>query len=170
MIQDWIAEYQPKTADDYKQALREIMQQLALAGLSRSGFFSKAAFYGGTALRIFYGLDRFSEDLDFSLLQKDENFNLEYYLKFIEDEFLAQGMVVTIKTKHKSVVSAVESAFLKSETFWGELILETSVSGLGIKQNIGLKIKIEVDTKPPLGFETIFILCKMFCAGRSFCW
>lgn len=154
MIQDWIAEYQPKTADDYKQALREIMQQLALAGLSRSGFFSKAAFYGGTALRIFYGLDRFSEDLDFSLLQKDENFNLEYYLKFIEDEFLAQGMVVTIKTKHKSVVSAVESAFLKSETFWGELILETSVSGLGIKQNIGLKIKIEVDTKPPLGFET----------------
>lgn len=154
MIQDWIAEYQPKTADDYKQALREIMQQLTLAGLSRSGFFSKAAFYGGTALRIFYGLDRFSEDLDFSLLQEDENFNLEYYLKFVEDEFLAQGMVVTIKTKHKSVVSAVKSAFLKSETFWGELILETSVPGLGIKQNIGLKIKIEVDTKPPLGFET----------------
>lgn len=154
MIQDWIAEYKPKTADDYKQALREIMQQLALAGLSRGGFFSKAAFYGGTALRIFYGLDRFSEDLDFSLLKEDENFDLEYYLKFIEDEFLAQGMVVTIKTKHKSVVSAIESAFLKSETFWGELILETSVPGLGIKQNIGLKIKIEVDTKPPLGFET----------------
>ncbi|MCO5231233.1 MAG: nucleotidyl transferase AbiEii/AbiGii toxin family protein [Chitinophagales bacterium] len=154
MIQDWIAEYQPKTADDYKQALREIMQQLALAGLSRGGFFSKAAFYGGTALRIFYGLDRFSEDLDFSLLQEDGNFDLEYYLKFIEDDFLAQGMVVTIKTKHKSVTSAIESAFLKSETFWGELILETSVPGLGIKQNIGLKIKIEVDTKPPLGFET----------------
>lgn len=154
MIKDWIAEYQPKTADDYKQALREIMQQLALAGLSRGGFFSKAAFYGGTALRIFYGLNRFSEDLDFSLLQEDENFDLEYYLKFIEDEFLAQGMVVTIKTKHKSVVSAIESAFLKSEIFWGELILETSVPGLGIKQNIGLKIKIEVDTKPPLGFET----------------
>ena len=154
MIQDWIAEYKPKTADDYKQALREIMQQLALAGLSRGGFFSKAAFYGGTALRIFYGLDRFSEDLDFSLLKEDEKFDLEYYLKFIEDEFLAQGMVVTIKTKHKSVVSAIESAFLKSETFWGELILETSVPGLGIKQNIGLKIKIEVDTKPPLGFET----------------
>ena len=154
MIKDWIAEYQPKTADDYKQALREIMQQLALAGLSRGGFFSKAAFYGGTALRIFYGLNRFSEDLDFSLLQEDENFDLEYYLKFIEDEFLAQGMVVTIKTKHKSVVYAIESAFLKSEIFWGELILETSVPGLGIKQNIGLKIKIEVDTKPPLGFET----------------
>ncbi|HBR12574.1 MAG TPA: hypothetical protein DD740_10355 [Chryseobacterium sp.] len=154
MIQDWIADYQPKTADDYKQALREIMQQLALAGLSRGGFFSKAAFYGGTALRIFYGLDRFSEDLDFSLLQEDSTFNLEYYLKFIEDEFLAQGMVVTIKTKHKPNGSDIESAFLKSETFWGELILETSVPGLGIRQNIGLKIKIEVDTKPSLGFKT----------------
>lgn len=154
MIQDWIAEYQPKTADDYKQALREIMQQLTLAGLSRGGFFSKAAFYGGTALRIFYGLNRFSEDLDFSLLQEDESFSLDQYLKSIEDEFLAQGMEVNIKTKHKSVLSAIESAFLKSETFWGELILETSVPGLGIKQNIGLKIKIEVDTKPPLGFET----------------
>ncbi|SER05527.1 Nucleotidyl transferase AbiEii toxin, Type IV TA system [Epilithonimonas lactis] len=87
------------------------------------------------------------------MLQEDEISNLEYYLKFIEDEFLAQGMVVTIKTKHKSVVSAIESAFLKSETFCGELILETSVPGLGIKQNIGLKIKIEVDKKPPLGFE-----------------
>ena len=67
MIKDWIAEYQPKTDKDYQQALREIMQQIALAGLYRGGFFEKAAFYGGTALRIFYGLNRFSEDLDFSL-------------------------------------------------------------------------------------------------------
>lgn len=125
------------------------MQQFALAGLSRGDFFSKESFYGDTTLRIFYGLNRFSEDLDFSLLQEDEHFDLEYYLKFIENEFLAQGMVVTIKIEHKSVVSAIESAFLKSETFWGELNLETSVQGFGIKQNIGLKIKIEVDTKLP---------------------
>ena len=74
------------------------MQQFALAGLSRGGFFSKESFYGDTTLLIFYGLNRFSEDLDFSLLQEDEHFDLEYYLKFIENEFLAQGMVVTIKT------------------------------------------------------------------------
>jgi len=154
MIKDWIAEYQPKTVEDYKHALREIMQQLALAGLYRSDFFNKAAFYGGTALRIFYGLDRFSEDLDFSLLQTDEKFSLDNYRQSIEEEFLAQGMKVNIKTKHKSFESPVESAFLKSETFWGELVLEASVPGLGIKQNVGLKIKIEVDTKPPLGFET----------------
>ena len=76
MIKDWIEEYNPKTAEDYKQALREIMQQLALAGLARGGFFNKSAFYGGTALRIFYGLDRFSEDLGFSLIQKEKDFSL----------------------------------------------------------------------------------------------
>lgn len=154
MIKDWIAEYQPKTDRDYKQALREIMQQITLAGLYRGGFFEKAAFYGGTALRMFYGLNRFSEDLDFSLLQNDENFPLNNYLKAIEDEFTAQGMSVSIKTKVKSVQSNIESAFLKSETLWSELVLETVLPQFGLKETIGLKIKIEVDTKPPLGFET----------------
>lgn len=154
MIKDWIAEYQPKTDRDYKQALREIMQQITLAGLYRGGFFEKAAFYGGTALRIFYGLNRFSEDLDFSLLQSDENFHLDNYLKAIEDEFIAQGMSVSIRTKVKSVQSNVESAFLKSETLWSELVLETILHQFGLKESIGLKIKIEVDTKPPLGFAT----------------
>lgn len=154
MIKDWIAEYQPKTDRDYKQALREIMQQITLAGLYRGGFFEKAAFYGGTALRIFYGLNRFSEDLDFSLLQNDENFHLNNYLKAIEDEFTAQGMSVSIKTKVKSVQSNIESAFLKSETLWSELVLKTILPQFGLKETIGLKIKIEVDTKPPLGFET----------------
>ncbi|MEC5394976.1 nucleotidyl transferase AbiEii/AbiGii toxin family protein [Bergeyella sp. RCAD1439] len=154
MIKDWIENYQPKTAEDYKQALREIMQQLALAGLSRGGFFSKSAFYGGTALRIFYGLNRFSEDLDFSLLQEDGDFNLDDYLKAIEEEFLAQGMQVSVKTKKKSKKSDIESAFLKSETIWSELILDTAIPQWGLRQNVGIKIKIEIDTKPPLGFET----------------
>ena len=154
MIKDWIAEYQPKTDKDYQQALREIMQQIALAGLYRGGFFEKAAFYGGTALRIFYGLNRFSEDLDFSLLQSDENFRLNNYLKVIEDEFIAQGMAVSIKTKEKTVHTNIESAFLKSETLWSELVLESVLPQFGLKQSIGLKIKIEVDTKPPLGFES----------------
>ena len=154
MIKDWIAEYQPKTDKDYQQALREIMQQIALAGLYRGGFFEKAAFYGGTALRIFYGLNRFSEDLDFSLLQSDENFRLNNYLKVIEDEFIAQGMAVSIKTKEKTIHTNIESAFLKSETLWSELVLESVLPQFGLKQSIGLKIKIEVDTKPPLGFET----------------
>lgn len=154
MIKDWLENYQPKTQGDYTQALREIMQQVALAGLYRGGFFEKAAFYGGTALRIFYGLDRFSEDLDFSLLASDESFHLDNYLKAVEEEFKAQGMTVSIKTKVKSKQSDVKSAFLKSETLWRELILETIAPQLGLRNTVGIKIKIEVDTQPPLGFDT----------------
>ncbi len=64
---------------DRKNAMKEIMQEIVLCGLSRAGFFKKAAFYGGTALRIFYGLDRFSEDLDFSLETADPAFDLSAY-------------------------------------------------------------------------------------------
>lgn len=79
MIKEWIAEYNPKNEEEILSALREIMQEITLAGLSRTDFYEKAAFYGGTALRIFYGLDRFSEDLDFSLLESDDSFTLEPY-------------------------------------------------------------------------------------------
>ncbi|MCC6286480.1 MAG: nucleotidyl transferase AbiEii/AbiGii toxin family protein [Chitinophagaceae bacterium] len=154
MIKDWLQNYAPKTQSDYTLALREIMQQITLAGLYRGGFFGKAAFYGGTALRIFYGLQRFSEDLDFSLLLKDEHFHLDDYFKPIEEEFRAQGMTVAIKTKKKTRQSNVESAFLKSETAWSELVLENVVPQAGLRQAAGIKIKIEVDTQPPLGFET----------------
>ena len=97
MIKDWIGEYDPKDTEDVLSALREIMQEVALAGLSRTNFFEKAAFYGGTALRIFYGLDRFSEDLDFSLLEPDPNFSLEPYFGAIVDEFESIGMKVSIR-------------------------------------------------------------------------
>ena len=87
MIKEWIEEYKPQNEEEILSALREIMQEIALAGLSRTNFFEKAAFYGGTALRIFYGLDRYSEDLDFSLLKPDSNFSIEPYFKAILDEF-----------------------------------------------------------------------------------
>lgn len=154
MMKEWIEEYQPKNEEDVLSALREIMQEIALAGLSRTDFFDKAAFYGGTALRIFYRLDRFSEDLDFSLLEADSNFSLEPYFAAIVNEFEAQGLKVSIREKDKKVQSAIESAFLKTETIWKELILEDIVKQTGIKSNRSVKIKIEVDRQPPLGFET----------------
>lgn len=92
MIKEWLESYHPSNKDEAGQALREIMQEIALAGLQRAGFFEKAAFYGGTALRIFYGLDRFSEDLDFSLLNQDPNFSLDKYLSAVTAEFASQGM------------------------------------------------------------------------------
>ena len=126
-------------------ALREVMQEIALAGLYRRGFFGKAAFYGGTCLRIFQQLPRFSEDLDFSLLQSDPEFCLEPYLQGVEEEFAALGIGVEIKVKRKTAPSAIISAFLKPTT----TIVQLAVSGPK-----ALKIKLEVDTDPPLGFNT----------------
>jgi len=154
MIKEWIAEYQPKNEEQTVAALREIMQEVALAGLSRTDFFEKAAFYGGTALRIFYGLDRFSEDLDFSLLKPDPDFSLEPYFSSIVSEFEALGITVSIKEKDKKIRSNVESAFLKSETVWKELVLEDIVKQAGVRSGKHIKIKIEVDRRPPQGFET----------------
>jgi predicted nucleotidyltransferase component of viral defense system len=154
MIKQWLEEYKPANKSEAEQALREIMQEIALAGLQRSGFFEKAAFYGGTALRIMYDLDRFSEDLDFSLLEVDPKFTLEPYLKAIVTEFKASGMDVVVKEKNKTNKNNIDSAFLKSETTWKELILEDIISQAGLDMKPNIKIKLEVDTQPPLGFET----------------
>lgn len=154
MIREWIEKYKPKNKEEATQALREIMQEIALAGLQRGNFFEKAAFYGGTALRIFYNIDRFSEDLDFSLLQRDPDFSLDAYLPFIQREFEALGMQVTIKEKEKTNKTNINSAFLKSDTIWKELLLEGIIPQNNINQQANVKIKIEVDREPPLGFQT----------------
>ncbi|HMH24939.1 MAG TPA: nucleotidyl transferase AbiEii/AbiGii toxin family protein [Puia sp.] len=154
MIKEWLEEYKPKNKEEALQALREIMQEIALAGLQRAGFFEKAAFYGGTALRIFYGLNRFSEDLDFSLLEVNPGFVLDKYLEAVRIEFEAAGMKVSIKEKLKMNKNNIESAFLKSETIWKELVLEHIIPQNGLNQVANIKIKLEVDTEPPLGFET----------------
>jgi len=154
MIKDWLESYKPSNKEEALQALREIMQEIALAGLQRAGFFEKAAFYGGTALRIFYGLNRFSEDLDFSLLEVNPDFSLDKYLDAILGEFKSLGMEVSVREKQKTNKTNIESAFLKSETIWRELILEDVVSDNILEQKANIKIKLEVDTIPPLGFET----------------
>lgn len=154
MIKEWLNEYNPSNKTEAEQALREIMQEIALAGLQRAGLFEKAAFYGGTALRIFYGLDRFSEDLDFSLLKPDAHFSLEPYLEGIITEFNSVGMQVSVKEKIKTNQNNIDSAFLKSDTIWKELILENIIPQEGMNKQPSIKIKLEIDTVPPLGFET----------------
>ncbi len=154
MIKEWIATYKPANEDETLSALREIMQEIALAGLSRTDFFKTAAFYGGTALRIFYGLNRYSEDLVFSLLQKNENFSLAPYFLSIQKEFESLGLKVSLRNKLKTKKTAIESAFLKTETLWEELVLEDIVAQIGIRSNKNIKIKIEVDRNPPQGFNT----------------
>jgi predicted nucleotidyltransferase component of viral defense system len=154
MIKEWIEEYKPQNEEEILSALREIMQEITLAGLSRTDFFEKAAFYGGTALRISYGLDRYSEDLDFSLLKPDSDFSIERYFKAILDEFRSLGLTVSIKEKKKTNQTAIDSAFLKAETIWQEIILEDIIKETGVRSNKTLKIKIEVDRQPSLNFKT----------------
>lgn len=152
-IQSMLQKYAPKSSEDYNHALREILQELVLCGLWRAKFFEHALFYGGTALRILHGLDRFSEDMDFSLLQPKDSFELEPFGKAVTDELSSWGFQTELQIKARNKTSAIRSAFLKSDTTLAMLAIEAPASllnpGQGVRQ---LKIKIEVDTNPPLGF------------------
>ena len=108
--------YDLTTAQDVRNATFEVNQQIILSGLAQGGFFDVAAFYGGTCLRVFHGLQRFSEDMDFSLLVKDERFDFTRYFQPIMDEFALVGRRVEIKKKEKKNFGRVESAFLKDNT------------------------------------------------------
>ena len=140
-----MSRYEIKTNDDYNNGLHEVMQQIALSGLYKGGFFVHAAFYGGTCLRIFHQLQRFSEDMDFSLLQPNKNFKLEEYFAAIINEFAALGREVVINKKEKKLQSDIESAFLKDDT---------AIYNLQFRTERNVKIKIELDVNPPLGFST----------------
>src|ERR1700732_550587 len=106
-IMQMLERYECRSLQEHEQALREILQEIALVGLWRGKFFEHAAFYGGTALRILYGLDRFSEDLDFTLFKTDPEFQWTPYAKSIVDELHAYGFEVELLEKKKSVDSAI---------------------------------------------------------------
>ena len=150
VIEQMLKPYEAQTLYDKENAIKEVVQEIVLCGLSRAGFFQSAAFYGGTALRIFYGLDRFSEDLDFSLKAPDSNFDLAAYLPTLEKEVRSYGLNFKIEAKEKRVDSGVKSAFLKGNTkehilmFYADERLAPSVAAS--KQ---IKVKFEIDTNPP---------------------
>jgi len=158
IIEQMLSKYTIRSENEILNALKEIFQEITLLGLYRGNFFSKAAFYGGTSLRILYGLNRFSEDLDFSLLEKNSDFNIEHYFKYITDEFDALGISVELQKKNKAQKNSnIESAFLKNDTLIHTLNikiqgLEHILGGINFQKQI--KIKIEVDTNPPLKFQT----------------
>ena len=149
ILQQMLKNYDIKSVEDKKNAMKEIMQELVLCGLSRAGFFNKAAFYGGTALRIFYGLDRFSEDLDFSLLVSDPEFKLEDYFPILIKEVESFGLNVDIQTKEKSVDSHIKSAFLKGDTKEHMLLFYPNERITGVSHGELIKIKFEIDIEPP---------------------
>lgn len=161
IINQMLSQHESATLTDKKNSIKEVVQEIILCGLSRAGFFQTAAFYGGTALRIFYGLDRFSEDLDFSLMTPDSNFRLDGYLPALEKELLTYGFRFKAESKAKAKDSDVLSAFVKGNT--REHILLCYADERLAKTIVGselIKVKFEVDTTPPpyAGFERQFRL------------
>ena len=154
-IRSMLDRYECMSRDDYVNAVREILQDLALLGLWRSKFFEHTAFYGGTALRLLHGLDRYSEDLDFSLLKSDVSFSLGSYGEALRREISSFGFHVTFESRPKRPASAIESAFLKANTYRKLIVIETGRELLrDLHPAKNLKIRLEVDTDPPAGFET----------------
>ena len=159
ILNQMLKKYKINNIEDKKNAIKEIVQEVVLCGLSRGGFFKETAFYGGTALRIFYGLDRFSEDLDFSLTTQDLNFDLQKYFYYIENEIKSFGLDFSVQEKVKFFDSNIKLAFLKGNT--KEHILtfyENSEDAKFINKDEVIRIKFEVDINPPIGatYETKF--------------
>lgn len=157
IINEMIKKYENQNVTNKTNIIKEVMQEIILSGLARAGFFNKAAFYGGTALRIFYGLDRFSEDLDFSLKTSDKDFNLSSYLPILEKEVNSYGLNFKIEEKIKTFDSNIKSAFLKGNTIEHLLIFYSDNNLIkGVNKNELIKIKFEIDIDPPLyaSYET----------------
>lgn len=150
-IQQMLAGYELHTVHDHENALKEIIQEIALLGLWRSKFYEKAVFYGGSALRILHKLDRFSEDLDFSLIQPDPDFDIKKYLGAIKTELELWGFEVLAAEKDKKTQSTIDSAFIKANTLIHVLKIN---SNLGTHKNAVMKIKLEIDHDPATGFTT----------------
>jgi len=149
-LRDMLAPYQPQTPSDYQNATREVVQEIALLGLWRSGFFERAAFYGGTALRIFHGLQRYSEDLDFTLLDKHQSLRLEAHLPRIAEELEAWGFSFESESRSDGEQSGIESAFLKGGTQFNLLHIGAPPElAARLPGNQKLRIKLELDLQPP---------------------
>ena len=154
-LKDMLDAYRPVTPADYQNAAREIVQEIALLGLWRGGFFEHAAFYGGTALRIFHGLRRFSEDLDFSLLETADPTRLEDHLTGLATELESWGFSFEAEPKTSGEATGIESAFLKGNT-------QTNLLHIGAPEDLArrlprsqkLQIKLEMDLDPPTGATT----------------
>jgi len=149
ILEQMLAQYEIKDIREEENAIKEILQELILSALSNAGFFKEAIFCGGTALRIFYGLNRFSEDLDFSLERPNEYFDINDYLPKVVESLKEYGIKMEAEIKNQR--SAVQSALLKTSTLEQMLYFKTAFDVGNIRKEEKIKIKLEIDTNPPLG-------------------
>lgn len=157
VIEQMLEKYTISNIDDEKNAIKEIVQEVTLAGLARTDFFKHTAFYGGTALRIFHGLNRFSEDLDFTLLSPSDDFEFKKYIQAVNDAVESLGLGFEVKEKKKGPDATVKSAFLKGSTKEHLLIFYPSSKFRHlINNNEKIRVKFEIDVNPPLYATTEF--------------
>lgn len=170
IIQQKLDSYQASSPVEEEQATKEIMQEIALYGLWRAGFFEVGAFQGGTSLRILHGLPRFSEDLDFMLQVPDPGFDWSAYLTKLLECFEEYGLQSEALPKG-SMDRAVRTAVLKNNSFVNQLNLRFYRGHVDRK----IAIKLEVDANPPaesefdytyLDFPTDFEVCHQDLASN----
>ena len=147
IVQERLETYNCRSSLEEEQALREITQDIVLAALGRTNFFEQAGFQGGTCLRIFHSLNRFSEDLDFALSKPNKTFTLTSYLESIQRELTAYGYELEIDDRSKAG-QVVQKAFLKDDSVGNLLRLNYALKAGPMRK---LRIKLEVDTNPPSG-------------------
>ena len=150
VIQNRLDQYQCQNPLEEENALKEITQEIGLLALSRSEFFTHAEFHGGTALRILYGLQRFSEDLDFALIEPNPYFELNKFLDQMVEEFKEYGYSIEVNDRSKAD-NTIKKAFLKDRSIGKELKLQFPMHDRQLKT---LRIKFEVDVNPPEGATT----------------
>ena len=150
LIRDRLATYDCTSEIEEEQAIREITQEIVLAALGRTDFFREAAFQGGTCLRVLYGLDRFSEDLDFALKERNPDFTWEKYLGPVTEELAAYGYRIEIQDRSERDTrdAMVKKALIKDDAI-GKLVNFHYAGKAGVLSKI--RIRLEVDINPPSG-------------------
>ena len=155
MLSARIRDYAPTNSVEQENVLQELMQHYVLSSLSRAGLFAEAMFHGGTCLRIVYGMNRFSEDLDFLLKRSDPDFRWQGYLESVRKDCEREGIPFEVQDKSQAG-TAVQKAFLKTDSIGKILELDLPFERHQARK---IRIKLEIDTNPPSGstFTTSYI-------------
>lgn len=150
-----IREYAPANPIEQENVLQELMQHYVLSSLSRAGLFAEAMFQGGTCLRIVYGMNRFSEDLDFLLKRPNPEFHWQSYLEAVRKDCKQEGISFELQDKSQTG-TAVRKAFLKTDSIGKILLLDLPFERYQARK---IRIKLEIDSNPPEGstFTTSYI-------------
>lgn len=126
-----------------RNVLLEYLQTQILKTLSLSSYNDSLSFLGGTCLRFAYGINRFSEDLDFDLMKKD-GFNLEKLTNEISKKLELQGFLVDTQTKTTENIYIV---FLRFRNVLQEF-------GFSVPKDEKILIKFEIDFNPYKNIKT----------------